>query len=181
MRTSIYGLGRFGCLVCLLLKNKNKNESIYPSYIRHGLNCVIIIACKWLRLRSAQSCPSGKHSNPLLVFGSVPQSSGNTLSFPVARGVLVPPMPPALLDGISLPVLELTAGPARLLILKDFPSCTFIPSCTIIKFTHFSLLDLLSSSKDFKFSRKASPMSYQYFNFLLIVDFWVKNSATICT
>ena len=60
-------------------------------------------------------------------------------------------------------------GPARLLILKNFPSCTFIPSCTIIKFTHFSLLDLLSSSKDFKFSRKASPMSYQYFNFLLIV------------
>ena len=77
-------------------------------------NCVIIIACKWLRLRSAQSCPSGKHSNPLLVFGSVPQSSGNTLSLPVARGVLVPPMPPALLDGISLPVLELTAGPALL-------------------------------------------------------------------
>ena len=33
---------------------------------------------------------------------------------PVARGVLVPPMPPALLDGISLPVLELTAGPALL-------------------------------------------------------------------
>ena len=33
MRTSIYGLGRFGCLVCLLLKNKNKNESIFPSYI----------------------------------------------------------------------------------------------------------------------------------------------------
>ena len=63
-------------------------------------------------LLSAQSFPSGKQRRPVPFSASLPQSSGNSLSMPVACGFFVPPMPPSLLDGEEL---LLVAGVSLLL------------------------------------------------------------------
>ena len=44
----------------------------------------------WFYLRSWQRRPSGKQSLPVPLSGSLPQSSGNSGSFPVATGASVP-------------------------------------------------------------------------------------------
>ena len=66
--------------------------SIFPKSVQ--LQQLVLLILKkvfsWFYLRSWQRRPSGKQSLPVPLSGSLPQSSGNSGSFPVATGASVP-------------------------------------------------------------------------------------------